>query len=365
MKLQATWSILALFAGLASPLQAADREYAHEIGVREISVQSEARGRDLSVFVWYPLSAGTDRDAGAGQPVSVGEDRIFKGTPALMDAEPADGRFPLIVLSHGSGASVQKMGWLAADLASRGFVVAGPNHPGTTSGDSTPEDTPKLWERTDDLSLVMSTLLRDPDWAGHVDPDRIGVLGFSLGGAAAMTFAGAKVNLEAYARYCETYPDMADCRWFAGGQGYRNRKAVSVPPFDLRSMDRGRFESSMQDPRVAAAVLVDPSMARAVDAESLAAINIPMHFINLGNREDVPVSVEAQGLAALVPNGSHAFVDGSAHFSFLPQCQDGAVAFMEAIGEKDALCTDAGTRSRADIHLELGDIVEAAFLENL
>ncbi|POF28367.1 alpha/beta hydrolase family protein [Roseibium marinum] len=331
----------------------ADQEPGEGIGIREIKVASPARGRDLDVTVWYPASA-------SGQVVLAGADRIFEGTEAYADAPVRPGAYPLIVFSHGSGASIHKMSWLATRLAEKGFIVAGPNHPGTTSGDSTPEDTPKLWQRTDDLSNVISALLSEAPWRSAIAADKIGVLGFSLGGAAALELAGARADLDAYIRYCDTYPDMADCVWFAGGRGYRNREAIDVDKFDLRSVDKERFEQSNLDPRIRAAVLVDPSLALAFDEASVANIRSALHFINLGDPDTVPISVKADGLAGRAPDVTHSWIMDAVHFSFMPTCADGAAAFMRSIGEPDALCTDGGLRSRADIHAELErDIAEA------
>jgi predicted dienelactone hydrolase len=64
---------------------------------------------------------------------------------------------------------------------------------------STPEETVKLWQRTADLSAVIDLLSSDPQWRDALDPARIGVVGFSLGGAAAMEISGARANLDAYA----------------------------------------------------------------------------------------------------------------------------------------------------------------------
>ncbi|MEM5582746.1 alpha/beta fold hydrolase [Roseibium sp. AS2] len=354
MKIKVILGSLILFAGLSVQSHAGDPGASKGAGVRDIKVTSPARDQDLDVTVWYPAAA-------SGDIVPVGADRIFQGTDAFADAPMRPGTYPLVVFSHGSGASIHKMAWLAGKLAGKGFIVAGPDHPGTTSGDSTPEDTPKLWQRTDDLSNVISALLADPDWGKVIAADRIGVLGFSLGGAAALELAGARADLEAYARYCETYPDMADCVWFAGGRGYRNREAIEVAKLDLRSVDKARFEQSNLDPRVRATVLVDPSLVLAFDEASLAGIRSSLHFINLGDPETVPASVKADRLAGLMPQATHSWIRDAVHFSFLPVCADGAHEFMQLVGETDTLCTDGSDRTRIELHEELERNVTDAF----
>jgi predicted dienelactone hydrolase len=341
-----TFPIVVLAVALTSPCLAA------EVGVREINVAAPQRGRDLAVTVWYPAAVG-------GQPVLVGDNKAFKGSPALINAPFAEGRFPLIVMSHGSGGRIQGVSWLATELAKAGFVVAGPNHPGTTSGNSTPADTPKIWERTQDLSAVIDMLTADPSWSGHIKADEIGVVGFSLGGAAAMEIAGARADLEAYARYCDTYSER-DCAWYAGGLAYVDDQAVKVDKVDLRTVDRARFEQSNLDRRIKSAVLIDPGLAQAYDEQSLREIEIPMSFINLGSAGTIPAAVIADRLAALTPKGTYASVADAVHFSFLMECKDGAAELLKSTGEVDPICEDGGSRSRADIHSELTNLVIAA-----
>jgi predicted dienelactone hydrolase len=344
---------LALAILASTPLLAADI-----VGVRSIAVPSPARGKDLAVTVWYPALPG-------GEKILVGDSKLFKGTEAFANAPLAPGRFPLILISHGSGAKMQDLGWLATSLVQAGFIVAGPNHPGTTSGDSTPIDTPKLWERTDDLATLLTSMTSDPLWQSAIDKDRIGVLGFSLGGAAAMEISGARAKLEAYARYCETYPTMADCVWFASGKGYINGEAVVSERVNLRQIDRTRFEQSNLDPRIKAAVLVDPSVAQAFDAQSLKEIVIPMNFFNLGRPGTIPVAVIADELARLTPKGSYAQVNDAVHFSFLAECKPGGAEFLKSLGDTDRLCDDGGSRSRSDIHAELSATITGAFTRDL
>jgi len=336
----------------SSPPMAADGF--ETVGIEEIRIRSDARDADLTVLVWYPAEPG-------GTPVSVGENRVFEGTQAFANAPRAAGEHPLILMSHGSGASVERMAWIASALAKEGFIVAGPNHPGTMSGDSTPEDTPKLWERSNDLTTVLEWLLRLPAWRHGIDPDKLGSLGFSLGGAAVLRSVGATASVKAYADYCDTYPDMADCQWFAGGRAYRDGAEISVPPFDLRTVDREKFERQERDSRIRAVVAVDPALAAVFDPSSLEMIGIPLHFINLGLPDTVPVAVRSDHLAEEAPRGSLDHVADAVHFSFLPECRPGAADFLKQIGDTDALCEDGGIRSRAELHEELATKIPAAF----
>lgn len=343
-----------LFSALATQPLFADEA----VGVSDITIHSSERGKDLAVTIWYPSD-------GKGTQVLSGEDRIFQGTPVFKDGAMRPGRLPLVLLSHGSGASVRSMAWIASKLASDGFIVAGTNHPGTTSGNSTPADTPKIWERTDDLSTILTALTTKGKWSATVDASRIGVLGFSLGGSAAMEIAGARADLDAYARYCEDYSTMPDCQWFAGSQAYVDNEPVSVPKLDLRTLDKARFEQQNRDPRIRSAVLVDPGLALAFQPESLSKIDIPLAFINLGSKGEIPPAVLADKLAAEVPGATYQQVDEANHFSFLPLCKEGASAFLKSVGERDPICEPAGLRDRSDIHAELEKMIVAAFNRTL
>ncbi|MFK3777192.1 alpha/beta hydrolase family protein [Agrobacterium sp. NPDC089420] len=327
-------------------------------GVSEIAIHSPERGKDLAVTVWYPSQ-------GNGTRTLSGEDRIFQGTPVFKDSTVRPGRLPLVLLSHGSGSRASGMAWIAAKLASEGFIVAGANHPGTTSGDSTPADTPKIWERTGDLSTIITALTAQGRWSGSIDTGRIGVLGFSLGGSAALEIAGARADLDGYARYCEDYATMMDCRWFAGGRGYVDGGPVDVPKLDLRTIDKTRFEQQNRDPRIRSAVLVDPGLALAFQPDSVKAIDIPLTFINLGSKGKIPPAVLADKLAAEAPGATYQQVDGANHFSFLPLCKPDADAFLKSVGERDPICEPAGPRDRADIHAELEKKIVAAFSQTL
>lgn len=354
MTLKNTLVALLVCAAFSSQALAAD-----DVGLLNAPVSSKARNTDLDVTIWYPAKSGT------GTPALSGDNRIFQGMAVRKDASIKDGHFPLVLISHGSGSRAEAMAWIAAKLASEGFIVAGTNHPGTTSGYSTPADTPKIWERTDDLSSILTALTTQGKWSSVIDAQRIGVLGFSLGGSAAMEISGARADLNAYRRYCEDYAAMMDCQWFAGGRGYVNNEPVSVPKLDLRTIDKTQFEQQNRDPRIRSAVLVDPGLALAFQLEGLKQIDIPLTFINLGGKGKIPPAVLADKLAAEVPGSTYQQVDEANHFSFLPLCKPEADAFLKSVGERDPICEPAGARDRADIHAELEKMIVAAFNRTL
>ncbi|HVR74960.1 MAG TPA: hypothetical protein VMT52_11535 [Planctomycetota bacterium] len=125
------------------------------VGVRRITLTDRSREdaylaghRVLVTEVWYPA---VDEVKGQ-EPVEfldffaphpeAGEAfvRHFKGEPAdanarfrsvaVRDARPRTGRFPLLVFSHGNGGVRHQNLSQLEHLASHGYVVASPDHPG-------------------------------------------------------------------------------------------------------------------------------------------------------------------------------------------------------------------------------------------
>ncbi len=151
---------------------------------------------------------------------------------SVPDAEPADGRFPVVLFSPGLGAvRTMNTGW-AEELASRGYLVAALDHPydsaavqltdgrvirtrvSATGDDTEDERRAAGWTevRAADLSFVRARLADlahgSPGslLAGRIDPDRVAVAGHSLGGAAALLAArrdptfDAVIDLDGYPR---------------------------------------------------------------------------------------------------------------------------------------------------------------------
>jgi predicted dienelactone hydrolase len=108
------------------------------------------------------------------------------------------GRHPLIILSHGYSNEPGMMSWLAENLASKGYVVAGVHHrdPAITNpkGFSGP-----LMNRPLDIAFTARELRRKAARAGNrigdlIDPNRVAAIGYSMGGYGVLTAAGAGLS---------------------------------------------------------------------------------------------------------------------------------------------------------------------------
>jgi predicted dienelactone hydrolase len=114
----------------------------------------------LITRIWHPVGPDVPEVA---HDIGPPGDPIFRGHPIAMDAplSPARAKYPLILLSHGTGGSADSLDWLGAALAAAGYVVIGVNHPGNNALEPlTREGFMLWWERALDLSEARRCLGR-------------------------------------------------------------------------------------------------------------------------------------------------------------------------------------------------------------
>ena len=301
-------------------------------GHLEVGLEMAHRDGSVPLHLWYPAQDP------AAETAPLGRNAMFAGTEVIEAAPPATGYHPVVLISHGSGGSADKMGWLAGPLAEDGWIVAAPNHPGTTSRDSLPERTILPWERTADMRAILDRLAEAPP--GGLAPEEGAVaIGFSLGGHTALRLAGARVSKTAFLDYCERNPGILDCGWFAEAG------------LDLGTIDAVRYEAADGDARIRAAVAIDPALSAAYTEESLAAIEIPVLTIGLGTAGEVPEGIDAAPAAARISGARHVQVDGGTHFSALGACRRLGRVIIGLL-EDEPICADPG-RPRAEVQAEI------------
>lgn len=307
-------------------------------GYDRFDLSAAHRARPVAASVWYPAANPTYR-------VPVGDGPIFDPTFAFIGPAITEGRHPLVLVSHGSGGNADALGWLMTGLVGRGAIVLAVNHPGSTSGDSSPRRSVDLEARANDLSAALDMIMTDPAFAPFIDADRIGVVGFSLGGTTALALAGVRFDGTVQDANCTTGPDAADCGFFLRG--------------GVRFADHPEFSADARDARISRAVAVDPGFGGAVEADTLGNTLSGITLVNLGDADRlraVDVGPDGNDLARRLPDANHVVIAPANHFTFLGTCKPDAAEMLEEEGE-DPICTDPEGTDRGATHARLVDVI--------
>lgn len=149
------------------------------------------------------------------------------------EAIPQAGTHPLIVISHGHGGGRLGHHDLAEALARAGNIVAAVEHSGDSYADPSRFASDKvLLGRAWQVSATITELLADPLLGPLIDPQRIGVAGFSAGGYTALTLIGAKPEFERWAGYCKRHP--TDTEFCVGQKKVKLTISDPAPTYDAR-----------------------------------------------------------------------------------------------------------------------------------
>ncbi len=190
----------------------------YAVGTRTLHLTDPNRHRPLVAQLWYPAQP-TGPLAPYLNPAEIKPRFRYLSlvrTNARQDAPIAAQapRLPILLFGPMWGGRRTQYTFLAEDLASHGYLVAVIDHPGNAallqlpSGAvlpgtlatalqdlHTPAAITALWNHEltvwlADNRFVLTTLLADPSLAPRIDPTRIGALGHSFGGAAALNLLG-------------------------------------------------------------------------------------------------------------------------------------------------------------------------------
>ncbi|MGG8471630.1 alpha/beta hydrolase family protein [Rahnella sp. PAMC25617] len=306
-------------------------------GFRQITL-SDPNSETLNLTVWYPVSS-------EGRTVNIGSNPAFVGVTVNPDAPPLPGVHPLLVISHGYNGNWRNLSWIAAAMAAEGYIVAAPDHPGTTTFDQNPIDAKKLWRRPHDISRVIDFVIDSPALFGATDKGRIAALGHSLGGWTVMSLAGARFKPSLFIHDCQNHPKRGDCR-------LTEKLGIN------ETLSLEKISANNRDARIRAVVSLDLGLAPGFTPKSLNAINIPVLILaaQADRLAELPAEQESGYLAAeMDPNRrQYEIVEGATHFSFMQLCKPGAENILneESPGD-DVVCQDGLHAKRSNIHQNL------------
>jgi predicted dienelactone hydrolase len=300
--------------------------------------------RPIDVTFWYPARPGSVEQ----------EWRVafFLGGMSAPDAPLPDTprRFPLVLLSHGTGGSSVSIGWLAHALAAHGYIVASVNHHGNTAAEAQylPQGFALWWERARDLSVLLDRIAGHPSLGDRIDMSRIGVAGFSLGGYTALLLAGARTDRALWTAFCASHAVDPNCMLpqespFGMGELIRT---IEADPHARQSI--GRAGDSYRDERIRAAFVLAPVQAPALDPASLSQIRIPV-AITVGDEDrQAPPEVNAVAIARQLPGARLERIPGGTHYMFLTRC----TPFGKVVAH--SICTDPFAIDREQVQRSVG-----------
>lgn len=300
------------------------------VGFKSLQVSDPVFHDNIEVAVWYPTRA-------KAQDESIGPLTLHLAVGAEMPASSKG----LILISHGFSGNAFGHNDTAQHLASLGFVVASPTHPDLQGLKSGKPKLDPLVARPRQIQLVIDELLKHPSFKKSLRPNRIGIIGFSLGTYTALATIGAKADLSGLASYCAiNSKDFLLCSPQA-----RHRLSAIAP--DL---------IPQHDNRISAAVLLAPAYGPFFSDESLSTVKIPIQLFAAEQDTELDNQYNALHFEENLPNGtSLEMIKDAGHFVFLAPCPEKlkrAVPF---------LCEDNESVDRVAIHQKLNRDIAGFF----
>jgi predicted dienelactone hydrolase len=237
------------------------------------------------------------------------------------------GKTPVALLSHGLGSRPEDFESVAEHLASYGYVVAIPQHPGSDTqrkqalfkGFSREVfDIDDFLERPKDISAVIDELERrnQTEFGGRLDLENVGVAGHSFGAYTALAVAGAEINFD----YLESVCD-------------RPFRGLNISLFlQCRALSLPRQTYQFRDSRVKAVLAKNPFYSGIFGQKGLAPIQIPVAIV--GGKFDPATPFVLEQVSAFTwlttPNKYLGLKEGQAHVN-LSQLDAGITQGLEAL----------------------------------
>lgn len=307
---------------------------AENIGVHTANYQDAKRNRPVVVEIWYPtVEKG---------PIDQPEDPGWVHPEEIRDVSIAEGRHPMIVMSHGHGGDRRDRSWIAPFLVKKGYIVASVEHYGNSWRNYNPLLTLRFWERARDVSFAITELLKDSAFKKKIDSNRIGFVGYSLGGMTGLALGGAKAKnvKEIVMQYVKLYKD--------------------VDPELVDTIDFSEASSSFTDRRIKALALLSPATF-IFPPQSFKKIKVPVALVASEGDEVLPHEEHALKLIKhLGPAKLKLFRDKVSHYVFLNRVSDIGKDFVRQDIQTEEIQTD-----RLKIHKEIGKFIADFFEEHL
>lgn len=223
------------------------------------------------------------------------------------------GKTPVVVFSHGFSSRPEDFDGAAKHLASYGYVVALPQHPGSDTirmkaflqgFHRNTFDVNEFINRPKDISYTIDELERrnQSEFQGQLNLESVGLGGHSFGGTTAFAIAGAEIDFENLENECN--------RPF----GALNTSLL----LQCRALELPRQTYNLQDRRVSAVFVGNPVNSSIFGRSGLSKVQIPL-LIAGGNYDPAAPFIFEQGRVfpwLQTPDKYLVMIEGQAHVDF-------------------------------------------------
>ena len=306
------------------------------------AIRDAERSDQVRYTVWYPAQAGAKE-----APITIGPpgNPLFEVGSSAADAPVAAGRWPVLLLSHGNGGTARMMGWFGTAMARAGYVVVAVDHPGNNGMDAmTAAGSILMWNRADDLAAAWTAVQADSRFAAHVDPRRLGLVGYSAGGYTALVAAGIKPDMARLVAFCESNPKDGVCAPQLENPEFTFERRMALAAAPQMAPWVARSGEDRRIPDVRAVFLMAPAIVQAFDPAALAKLEVPVSVV-VGEADGVALpATNSNVISKANATARLQVLPAVGHYDFLSEC---TVLGRERVGPLCEGHSDRGEAHRA------------------
>lgn len=286
------------------------KSHQYNIGQTTLNLKDNKRERPIKIEIWYPTKDTTKTNITTQYP--------FKLPPTSKDADIISDKFPLILLSHGTGGNRISHMWLACELVGNGFIVAAADHYGNTLDNKIPENFVKIWDRPLDISFMLDAILNHPKFTSVIDTTKIGMAGFSLGGYTAIALAGGILDYSLLKEFSNTEE---------GGNEFDLPELGNISNLITPQLIKtgNTNYKNLKDERISAFVAMAPAIGQGFNGrEQFVNVHNPILIIGTENDNRTPVNTNAKHYSNLIQSSQYVELKGEVgHYIFMNDAKNG------------------------------------------
>jgi len=323
---------------LAICTQAQAKKESFHPGFKTIGIWQTDNNIRIDFNVWYPSIRKPSK-------VTYGSWKIL----VAKNGKKAKGIFPVILLSHDSAGGRFSYHSLAAFLAQSGFIVIAPTHYGDNINNMNAIYTIyQMTGRIEHLNIALNAVFNNKFFDGSIDKNNIGVLGFGVGGTAALILGGANLEPKGWVNFCK-YAEKHDpyCTPWAKA---RIEKLIAKLP-NLKILPK---------PQIKAVAIITPSYGMFFDDNSCKNFTAPLLIVKAEEDSINLAPFHADALKDIFYDKAiFATIKKTDSFALMSSCPP------DILKDLKSMCTTVSPKQRLAIHSQLYPLIKQFFSNTL